>query len=80
MLDRHWPTFSEAELVELPGPGRWSHKEILGHLIDSATHNPQRFVLAQLAPSPLCLEPYGQYAWVRIGAHQHRPAAELLTL
>ena len=37
-------------------------------------------MLAQFAPSPLCLEPYGQDARVRIGAHQHRPVAELLTL
>ena len=30
-----------------PGPGEWSAKEILGHLIDSATHNHIRFVEAQ---------------------------------
>ena len=80
LLGRHWPTYAEAELVELPGPGRWSRKEILGHLIDSATHNYQRFVTAQLAPPPLRLEPYDQEAWVRIGAYQHRPATELLAL
>ena len=80
LLGRHWSSFSEDELIELPGPGRWSRKEILGHLIDSATHNYQRFVLAQLAPPPLRLEPYDQEAWVRAGAYQHRPATELLTL
>jgi len=32
-------------------PGRWSKKQILGHLIDSAANNHQRFVRAQLAAS-----------------------------
>jgi DinB superfamily len=31
--------------------GRWSKKELLGHLIDSAANNHQRFVRAQLAGS-----------------------------
>jgi hypothetical protein len=30
-------------------PGAWSRKQILGHLIDSASNNHQRFVRAQLA-------------------------------
>ncbi|MEM9529117.1 MAG: DinB family protein, partial [Bacteroidota bacterium] len=28
------------------GPGRWSQKQILGHLIDSAYNNHQRFLRA----------------------------------
>lgn len=79
-LAGHWAKFSEAELGQRPAPGRWSRKEIMGHLIDSALHNYQRFVLAQLTPTPLRLEPYDQDAWVRAGAYQHRPAAELLAL
>ena len=30
-----------------PGAGTWSPKEVLGHLIDSAANNHQRFVRAQ---------------------------------
>ena len=30
-----------------PGAGKWSPKEIIGHLIDSASNNHQRFVRAQ---------------------------------
>jgi hypothetical protein len=30
-----------------PAPGKWSNKEIVGHLIDSAIINHQRFVRAQ---------------------------------
>jgi hypothetical protein len=33
-----------AEVIEMrPQPGSWSIKEILGHLIDSASNNHQRF-------------------------------------
>jgi hypothetical protein len=31
-----------------PHPGKWSKKEILGHLLDSASNNHQRFVRAAL--------------------------------
>ena len=30
-----------------PAPGRWSAKELVGHLIDSASNNHQRFVRAR---------------------------------
>ena len=80
LLAGHWVGFSEAELVQRPAPGRWSRKEILGHLIDSALNNYQRFVLAQLASGPLQLVAYDQDAWVCIGGYQHQPAAALLTL
>jgi len=45
------------------GPGRWSKKEILGHLIDSAANNHQRFVRAQLVES-LSFPEYAQEEWV----------------
>jgi len=80
LLAEHWVKFSEAELSQRPAPGRWSRKEILGHLIDSAFNNYRRFVLAQVATPPLRLEPYDQDLWVRIGGYQHQPAAELLAL
>lgn len=81
LLTAHWGQFSEAELQQRYGPGRWSRKEILGHLIDSAANNHARFVQVQLAaPQPLPLRPYDQEAWVRLADYQHLPAAELLTL
>jgi hypothetical protein len=42
---------SEAEASHPPAPGQWSKKQIVGHLIDSAANNHQRFVRAQLAAS-----------------------------
>lgn len=42
-------SLSDKETSSHPQPGKWSKKEILGHLIDSATNNHQRFVRASLA-------------------------------
>ena len=81
LLTAHWEQYSEAELQQYPAPGRWSRKEILGHLIDSAANNHGRFMLAQIdAPQPLKLQPYDQEAWVQLAGYQHLPAAELLAL
>ncbi len=41
--------FSEAESEQRPSPERWTRKEVVGHLIDSASNNHQRFVRGQLA-------------------------------
>ena len=81
LLAAHWEQFSDTELQQLPGPGRWSRKEILGHLVDSAANNHSRFVQAQITtPEPLKLQPYDQEAWVRLSAYQQLPSAELLAL
>lgn len=53
-------------------PDVWSIKEILGHLIDSAANNHQRFVRAQLA-GDVSLPGYEQDAWVSAQDHQGRP-------
>ena len=41
--------FSEAESEQRPSPERWTKKEVVGHLIDSASNNHQRFVRGQIA-------------------------------
>jgi len=61
------------------GSGRWVAKEILGHLIDSAANNHQRFIWAQLV-SPLELPDYDQEAWVTLQHYRQRPWAELVDL
>ena len=62
-----------------PAPGKWSPKEIVGHLIDSASNNHGRFVRAQLQED-LIFEGYDQDAWVRVEAYQDRPWVELVRL
>lgn len=54
----------EEEVARKPAPDKWSKKEILGHLIDSACNNHQRFVRAQLEPE-LVAPAYEQDGWVR---------------
>src|ERR1043165_7097819 len=44
-----------------PSPDKWSKKEILGHLIDSAANNHQRFVRAQFEHEPSIV--YDQDKW-----------------
>lgn len=81
LLNEQWGQFLETELEQRPGPGRWTKKEIVGHLIDSAANNHRRFVLAQLLKdSTPKLLPYDQNAWVRTAGYQHMPSTELLTL
>src|SRR6266436_8253432 len=68
------------ELTVLPlGPGKWSAKETIGHLIDSAANNHQRFVRLQMQDH-LELPGYDGDAWVRIEQYQNRPWLELVSL
>jgi hypothetical protein len=55
-----------------PAPGKWSAKEIIGHLIDSAANNHLRFVNGP-ARDDLVFQGYDQESWV---ATQRYDAAE----
>ena len=69
----------DAEASNRPAPGKWSKKEILGHLIDSAANNHQRFVRLQLA-SRVDLPGYDGDEWVRVQRYQHRTWSEIIDL
>ena len=43
---------SEENMSTKPSPTKWSKKEIIGHLIDSATNNHHRFVRGQFENIP----------------------------
>jgi DinB superfamily len=62
-----------------PAPGKWSPREVIGHLVDSATNNHRRFVDAQLH-DPLVFPGYDQEAWVRLQRYASAGWAELVTL
>lgn len=49
--------------------GGWSRKQVMGHLIDSASNNHQRFVRASLQDS-LEFPGYDQNGWARVQAAQ----------
>jgi hypothetical protein len=70
---------SESDSLRRPAPGKWSRKEILGHLIDSASNNHQRFVRGQLS-AEIRLGGYEQEKWVHSQNYQNEPWANLVTL
>jgi hypothetical protein len=49
-------------------PGKWSKKEIIGHLIDSATNNHHRFIRGQFEENPTIM--YDQNKWNESGYYQ----------
>jgi DinB superfamily len=82
----------EGELIALPyidtqkagEDGKWSKKQELGHLIDSALNNHQRFIRAQipshLENGVLRISGYQQNDWVQVGEYQSRVWGELVRL
>jgi len=59
--------------------GKWSPKQIIGHLIDSAANNHQRFVRAQLTDD-LVFPGYEQEAWVQVQRYNDEPWTQLVQL
>lgn len=76
-----WAEVPEAALRFRPSDEDWSAKEIIGHLIDSASNNHQRFIRLQLTER-LTFPDYGQdnSHWVRIQKYQSRSWTDLLDL
>ena len=70
---------SEAQSLIPRAEGKWSPKEITGHLIDSAANNHQRFVRAQVNDE-LIFAGYEQNEWVRIQHYREEPWQALVQL
>jgi hypothetical protein len=65
--------------ARVPRPGAWSAREIVGHLIDSASNNHQRFVRAQFQDD-LAFAGYAQDEWVRVQRYQDARWSDLVAL
>ena len=61
-----------------PSPTKWSKKEILGHLVDSAQSNIRRFIVAQYEEQPRIV--YNQDKWVTITNYQQYKLPDLISL
>lgn len=70
---------SDEAAARRPAPGKWSAKEIVGHLIDSASNNHQRFVRAQLKDD-LLFDGYEQDGWVERQRYVDAPWTDLVSL
>jgi hypothetical protein len=68
----------EEKLSYKPLPKKWSKKEIIGHLIDSAQNNIRRFIVAQYEDNPMIR--YDQDKWVAITNYQHMDTALVIEL
>ena len=72
-------SISDADSALHPAPGKWSPRQIVGHLIDSASNNHQRFVRA-VWQEDMVFPPYAQEQWVKLQQYDVAPWPELITL
>jgi len=81
ILEKYSPGLSrikEHEFTAKPLPHKWSKKEILGHLIDSAQTNIRRFIVAQYEEGPFIK--YAQDHWVDAVNYQNYNSKDLIAL
>lgn len=75
---QRFQTISEEEWNYKATPEKWSKKEIIGHLCDSAFTNIRRFVVTQYKENENIV--YDQNAWVKAQNYQNVPVSELINL
>jgi hypothetical protein len=76
-FNNRFENLDETKASQKSRPDKWSCKEILGHLIDSASNNHQRFVRAQYLKT-VSLPDYAQMEWVNIQQYNLLTWKELL--
>src|ERR1043165_4573405 len=69
-------SLGESKLSASPAPGKWSGKQVMGHLIDSATNNHHRFVRGQFETLPRIS--YKQDEWNACSYYQEIHADKLI--
>lgn len=70
---------SSSESQTPPAAGKWSPREVIGHLIDSASNNHQRFVRAQFTDD-LEFNGYEQAEWVSVQGYREESWEQLVQL
>lgn len=79
-LPDEYNSMSELEISNRPLPNKWSKKEILGHLCDSAINNIERFIKIQYEEQVYVIQSYNQDQWVNFQNYQDRPLGEIVNL
>ena len=69
----------DADFSAKPIPHKWSKKEVLGHLIDSAQNNLRRFICGQYETQPPHIT-YQQDFWVASNDYQRMSREDVLAL
>jgi hypothetical protein len=75
----HLTKLSDEESSRPLAPEKWCPREVIGHLIDSASNNHQRFVRA-LFQEDLVFPGYQQDSWVAAQDYRHAPWQDLVQL
>ncbi len=69
---------SEQDFSAKPNPSKWSWKEVVGHLIDSAQNNLRRFIVGQYEVEPNII--YEQEFWVKSNRYQQAKKEDVILL
>ena len=69
----------DADFSAKPLPDKWSKKEVIGHLIDSAQNNLRRFICGQYEVPPPAIT-YQQDFWVDSNGYQYMNRPEIMQL
>src|SRR4029079_15070066 len=70
---------SDEELSAERGAGKWSRKEVIGHLIDSAQNNLRRFICGQYENEPPAII-YAQDFWVAANDYNNMNKEDIINL
>ena len=68
----------ETEFSHKPSPQKWSKKQIIGHLVDSAANNHHRFIRSRIESSPNIF--YGQDDWNNLTHYNEMNSGDLIHL
>ncbi|MBB6003434.1 DinB family protein [Arcicella rosea] len=77
-VEKYFSAHSEADLALKASPEKWSKKEVLGHLIDSAQSNIRRMVVGQYEENAHII--YRQNEWVKAADYQHYDTKDLIQM
>ena len=82
LLDQNLDYIKKADkaVSEFQTENKWSKKEILGHLVDSAIHNLVRFTEIHYVVKPYAYRTYNQNDLVKINRYQEIDIEELAQL
>jgi hypothetical protein len=69
----------ESEFSAKPAASKWSKKEVVGHLIDSAQNNLRRFIVGQYEVVPPKIT-YEQNFWVSANGYQNLNKTDVIQL
>ncbi len=79
MYSQKCNSLTDGEFSAKPTPSKWSKKEVLGHLIDSAHNNLRRFVTGQYETVPPKVT-YEQDFWVTSNHYQEMDKSDVIML